>query len=128
MLSSINAHALSAPASLKNGRSGLAQQTLGSTCFTFDIAADTLPCNPAYMAKERDRSFKAHLFLGNNVTYLREASDVINGKANAKTIETLFNEKKSSEFEASLEAAYVSETFGIAYEPYRISYYSLFQN
>ncbi len=117
-----------APSALRSGRSGLVSQTLGATCYTLDISADTLPCNPAYMAKERTRIFRANAFIGNNVSYLLEASDIASGKADSKTIDTLFSDRKSSEFEADIEAGFLSDTFGIAITPYRVSFYSLFQN
>lgn len=128
LLVGVQAQALQTPRSLSAGRAGMALQTLGGTCFTLDVGVDNLPCNPAYLAKERNRSFKVQLFGGNNISYLNDAADVAQGKATAQTVQSLFAERRSSELEATAELSYTSEKFGLAYEPYRVSYYSLFQN
>lgn len=128
IFSTHTAWSLQSPSMMRSGRSGLVTQTLGPSCFTLNISSDNLPCNPAYMAKERERAFRANIFIGNNVSYIHEVSDIVSGQADSQTIETLFKDRPSSEFEAGLEAAYLAETFGISYTPYRVSYYSLFQN
>lgn len=120
--------AVEVPRHFLEGRSGLVTQSLGGTCFVFDITADTLPCNPAFMARERERTFKANIFFGNNVTYAKEASDLLNGRANQDTVQAMFGKKESSEFETVLDMAYLTETIGIALQPTRLSYYTLFRN
>ncbi len=128
LLFAAKASALSVPRALSSGRSGMAVNTLGGSCYTLDAGVDVLPCNPAYLAKERERAFKIQLYGGNNISYLNEATEVAQGKASEKTVQKLFSERKSSELEATASLGYVTETFGFSYEPYRVSYYSQFQN
>ncbi len=123
-----HAFAIEPPHYFSSGRSGLFVQTMGATCFTFDLGADSLPCNPAYMAKEREKNLKAQIFVGNNISYLNEAVDIAKGRADQQTIQSLFSKRESSELEGTLELAYLAETFGIAYEPFRVTYYSQFRN
>jgi hypothetical protein len=122
------AEAQTAPSSFASGRNGLAIQGLGNTCFSFDIGADTLPCNPAFMAMHNDQQFKVDLFGGNNFSHLSDAVALVQGTGQQSNVQTLFSAQSNSEFDAGVEAAYLNHNFGFAYEPFRVDYYSVFRN
>lgn len=124
----INAKAIEVPRSIPLGTSDFTHRSLGTTCFAMDAAIDGLPCNPAFTAKERKAQLQTHIFFGNNVSYAQDVNDILNNQTNQKNIEHLFNQTRSSEMEASVEAGFLTEKFGISFSPYRLSYYSLIRN
>ena len=128
LLFSSAAFAVEAPASMATGRSSFLTQGLGATCHAFDLASDTLPCNPAFIAFNREARFKASLFFGNNVSYSKEASDLLNDRANQDTIQKLFSKQDRSEFQTYLEAGYWGQTWGVAVSPVRLNYFTSFRN
>lgn len=128
LLSAFAAHAVEVPRYMSYGSSSFATHALGFTCFSFDVGADVLPCNPAYIAKERKKQFKATGFFGNNVSYGQQVVDLLKGQADQGTVQKLFGQKESSELEANAEAGFLMETFAISYSPARINYYTLFRN
>lgn len=128
LLAQASALAVEVPRYMSYGSSSFASHGLGYTCFAFDVGADVLPCNPAFMAKERKRVFKSNVFFGNNVSYAQEVVDLVKGNADQGTVKKLFEERESSELEANVEAGFLAETFAISYSPARINYYTLFRN
>lgn len=122
------AHAFEAPRSMATGTSGLLTRALGRMCHGFDLASDTLPCNPAFIAFKREGTLRANLFFGNNVSYTKEASDLLNERADEDTIRTLFGKQDRSEFETNLEAGYWGETWGVSVSPLRVNYGTTFRN
>jgi hypothetical protein len=124
----MSAQAFEAPRSMATGGSSFLMQSLGLMCFGFDLSADTLPCNPSFIAMKRDGRLKASIFLGNNVSYTQEASDLLNERASEETIRKLFSEQDRSEFETNLEAGYWGQTWGAAISPLRVNYMTTFRN
>ncbi|MFN7904345.1 MAG: hypothetical protein ACK5P5_04120 [Pseudobdellovibrionaceae bacterium] len=120
--------AFEAPARSLSGPNSFLGQGLGLSCFAFDLPADSLPCNPAFIAKERERKIRANLNLGNNVTYLKEAMDLSEGRANSDTIQTLFQRRENDELQAKVELGYLQETFGWSVSPFQANYNTSFQN
>jgi hypothetical protein len=116
------------PSNISSGRNGLAIQALGNTCFSFNVGADTLPCNPAFMAFQQDQNFKANLFGGNNIAHLGDAIALVQGNGQQSNVQNLFSSRNNSEFDASVEGAYLNHNFGLAYEPFRINYFSIFRD
>lgn len=127
-LHALKAHAIQMPRSMAQGNSSFMTQAMGQTCYAFDLPSDTLPCNPAFMARERERQFKANLYFGNNIRYAKEASDLLQGSANDQTIQNLFSQRESSELETAADIAFLTETMGFAIQPVRLNYYTLFRN
>jgi hypothetical protein len=122
------AHAVEVPRALAVGNADFSARSLGAACFGMDATANGLPCNPAFTGKEREAKFQTEFFFGNNVSYVKEVSHLLEGTGDADTVNTLFSQKSSSEMEARIEASYVRETWGVAYSPYRLFYYSLIRN
>jgi hypothetical protein len=122
------ARALQVPRSVALGNSDFSSRSLGATCFGMDAITNGLPCNPAFAAKERESRFQAEFFFGNNVSYISEVTDLLDGSGNPETVTRLFSQKSSSEMEARIEASYLRETWGVAFSPYRLFYYSLIRN
>ena len=128
LLFSSLAQAMQVPQTMAFGNSSFMGQAMGNTCYAFDLGADTLPCNPAFMARERERQFKANIFFGNNVKYTQEATDLLRGNANDATVQRLFSQKESSELESNVDVGFLTETFGVAYSPLRLNYYTIFHD
>ena len=120
--------AYEAPHHLISGSPSFMGQGLGLSCHAFDLPSDVLPCNPAFIAKERERRFAANTFLGNNVSYIQEAMDLSEGRANSETIQTLFRRKENDEIQAKVELGYLQETFGWSVTPLQANYNTTFQN
>jgi hypothetical protein len=122
------AQALETPRSLRGGQAGFAFRALGMGCRAFDVAADVLPCNPAHLAKNRERTFSTSLSFGNDITYSAEAKKLIDGKADKETIKNLFGERKTSDLQSQIEMGYAASNFGFAITPLGLNYRSLFRN
>ena len=125
---SVQAQAIEVPRSIPLGSSDFTHHSLGTVCFAMDSLVDGLPCNPAFTAKERKGQFQTHLFFGNNVSYVQDVKNIMSGQADQRNIDRLFNQTRSSEMEANVEAGYLTEKFGLSFSPYRLSYYSLIRN
>ena len=124
----LSAKAIEVPRSIPLGTSDFTHRSLGTTCFAMDAVVDGLPCNPAFAAKERRAQLQTHIFFGNNVSYAQDVNDILNNQTSQKNVEHLFNQTRSSEMEANVEAGFLTEKFGISFSPYRLSYYSLIRN
>ena len=128
LLLAFQVQAIEVPRSIPLGTSDFTHRSLGTTCFAMDAVVDGLPCNPAFAAKERKAQFQTHIFFGNNVSYVHDVNDIMNNQVNENNIEHLFNQTRSSEMEANVEAGFLTEKFGLSFSPYRLSYYSLIRN
>jgi hypothetical protein len=128
LLFALSARAVEVPRSLAIGSSNFTSRALAETCYTMDALIDGMPCNPAFTAKDRESKFQAHLFFGNNVSYTKEVSNLLNENGNEQDVNRLFNQKRSSEMEANVEAGFLTENFALGYSPYRLTYYSLIRN
>ncbi len=122
------ANASGLPGSSVGNESGVAIESLGQSCFAFADAQDILPCNPGYIAQERSAGFRAQMFLGNNVGYLKDVADLVNGNASSKVVQDLFSHQETAELTSALNAGYLGRTYGVEITPLRISYVTLFQN
>jgi hypothetical protein len=122
------AFAVEVPRDIALGSSDFTSRTLGNACYGMVTLVSGLPCNPAMAAKERKPRFQADLFFGNNISYVHDVSQLVDGSGDKTTVERLFNQKSSSEMEANIEASYISENWGLSYSPYRLFYYALIRN
>lgn len=125
---SLRAFALEVPRSLALGSSDFTSRSLSTACYGMEALLEGLPCNPAMTAKERESRFQTQFFLGNNISYVRDISRLVEGRGDVETVERLFNQNSSSEMEARIQASYLRETWGVSYSPYRLFYYSLIRN
>lgn len=116
------------PRELSLGRSDSASKLLGGVCFTTDTGRQALPCNPAFISRETGSDFRVQFFAGNNISYLRDVSELLSGEGDEATVERLFSQTRPSEMEANVEGAYRQPLFGIAFAPYRIIYFSAIRN
>jgi len=125
---SFQARAFEVPRAIALGSSDFTSRTLSSACFGMDALIEGLPCNPAFTAKERRSQFQTQFFFGNNVSYVREVTRLLDGSGNPDTVEKLFSQKSSAEAEANVQASYLSENWGLQFSPYRLYYYALIRN
>ncbi len=125
---SVFAWALPAPAQMTLSSSSFLGQGLGRACFAFDLPADVLSCNAAFIAKEKNRRFQAQLGFGNNVSYFDEASNLAKGKADQESIHSLFSRHHNNDLYAKAELGYVQETFAWSLTPLQVHYLSSFRN
>lgn len=103
-------------------------RALGGVCFSTDVGAEALPCNPAFISRESEPDFRAQFFFGNNVSYLEEVPRILEGSGSREDVRRLFSQTRSSELEAQLEAGYRRPTFGVALMPVRWLYSSRIRN
>lgn len=120
--------AVEVPTALSRGDSTFTSYALGAACFGMDAQVDGLPCNPAFMAKERPSEFKINFFFGNNISNVQEITKLVDGSGDEGTVEKLFHQTSSDEMEANVEATYLHENWGLSYSPYRLFFYSLIRN
>lgn len=123
-----SALAYEAPSRYLNQPQGFMASGLGRSCFALDVAADSIPCNPAFVAKEKARRFNSNLFWGNSISYLKEATDLSQGTANETTIQNLFTRHEDNELQSQIELGYWHETFSWSVTPARVNYNSTFRN
>lgn len=124
----LKAHAYEVPRHFMSGASGFMSMGFRQSCFSLDIPSDTLPCNPAFIAKEKERRFNANVYLGNNVSYLKEATDLSQGHANEDSIQTIFKRHEDNQLQTQIELGHVQETFGWAVTPMQVNYSTTFRN
>ncbi|OYZ21243.1 MAG: hypothetical protein B7Y39_09430 [Bdellovibrio sp. 28-41-41] len=124
----LNAFSYQAPNHFLSGNAGLMGTGLRQSCYALDVAADVLPCNPAFIAKEKERHFNANLSLGNNVSYLKEATDLSQGHANEDSIKKLFTQHEDNELQTQMELGHIQETFGWSVTPALVNYSTSFHN
>lgn len=122
------ADAAQAPRDLTLGPSGATARTLGGVCYSMDPGHQALPCNPAFIAREGGDEFKAEFFLGNNIAYLNDVTDLLAGQGDEGSVRRLFAQSRGSELEAQFEADYRRPTWGFGLTPYRVVYYSFVRN
>lgn len=116
------------PRDLTLGRSESNSKLLGGVCYTTDTGHQALPCNPAFISREVDPDFRAYFFAGNNISYLRDVSDLLAGDGNEDTVDRLFSQSRPAEMEANIEGAYRQPTFGVSFSPYRVLYFTAIRN
>lgn len=128
MIAVLQSHAGALPSFLRDGSTRFLARSFGSTCYTMDSMERGLPCNPAFIAKAEKRHMDGDLFLGTNMDYIRDADAMLNGESDEATVASIFSRRDSSQAEASIEAAYQAQTWGVSVEPYRLVFYSRFEN
>ena len=124
----VSVYGAEVPRSIALGSSDFTSRTLGSACYGMDVLVSGLPCNPAFIAKERKSRLQFEFFFGNNISYVHDASKLVDGTGDQATVERLFHQKSSSELEANIEASYMRENWGLSYSPYRLFYFALMRN
>lgn len=128
LMASLSIAATSAPRDLTLGISDETAKSLGNVCFATDVGAQAMPCNPAFIARESNPNFRAQIFAGNNISYLQDVSALLAGDGSQDNVHRLFNQTRASQMEANLEGGYRRPTFGLAFSPYRLTYYSFVRN
>ena len=114
--------------SFLSSMSGFMSMGLRQSCYAFDISSNTLPCNPAFIGKEKSRRFNASIFLGNNVSYLDEATDLSRGHADEFSIQKLFQRHEDDELQTQIELGHIQEKFGWSVTPMQVNYSTTFRN
>ena len=125
---SVIAGATGLPGSSVGNESGVSIEALGQSCYAISDAQDVLPCSSGYIAQERRAGFSAQVFLGNNVGYLSNVTELLNGTANSQAVHDLFSHHETAELTSALNAGYLANQYGIEITPLRITYVTLFQN
>lgn len=114
---------------LSTYRMGIAADALGSSCFAFDLGADTLPCQPADIAFTHENRGSAQIYLANNLKLSNEAIEILRqDQSTPEFLEHIFNERRSSELQGAVELAWRRQSWGLQLTPYRIFYHSSFRN
>lgn len=113
---------------VRDGGTRFLARSLGSTCYSMDSFRRGLPCNPAFVAKDKEPRFDTDLLLGSNVEYLKEAEALLDGQSSESQVAKLFARREMVEGELSLEASFQRPTWGVSIEPYRVVYVSQFEN
>lgn len=116
------------PRSFVDDSSSFTGRVLGYSCYAFDRVAGSLPCNPAHVAKDRPAKFYGSFFLGNNITFTNDATDLLKGRASEETVRGMFSRSDASELETHIELGVVGPTYGVAVIPYELKYFSVFGN
>lgn len=125
---SLAAHAATYSPAIRDGGSRFLARSLGSACYSMDSLRRGLPCNPAYVAKEKSPRFDTDLLLGSNMEYLREAESLLNGNSDEAAVAKMFSRREAVDGEISIEASFQRPTWGISVEPYRLVYVYQFEN
>lgn len=124
----VGAQAATYSAAVRDGGSRFLVRSLGSSCYSMDSLRRGLPCNPAYVAKEKKPRFDTDFLLGSNLEYLREAEALLNGASDEAAVAKMFSRREAVDGEISIEASFQRPTWGISVEPYRLVYVYQFEN
>lgn len=116
------------PVALQEGNSRFLSRALGTACYTLDSVQRGLPCNPAFVAKERAPRFDGDFVLGTQAAYLQEAENILHGRASEAQVADFFSHRETIEAEASLEFSFQTPKWGVAWEPYRLIAVTRFEN
>lgn len=128
-VSSVGASPLRVGPTLATYRAGIVADALGMACFAFDLGADTLPCQPADVAFTDHRQSQARIYLANNLKVSDEALDILRrNESTPEFLEQIFNDRRSSELQASLDLAWRREGWALQLTPARLFYHSSFRN
>jgi hypothetical protein len=118
---------------------------LGTACIAMRSVRFVLACNPAFAdtppldtgdvwpySRESDRDtrrlFAADLFFGNDYSTLKEINQILNGPHSQDFVNDLFSKHQVIEAEASGEFTLRDHYFGLAFEPIRLTYFSVIRN
>ncbi len=119
--------AVDVPRGLSSGRSDFKSHVLGDNCYSMDLLG-SLPCNPAFLARDPKKNWNAHVFFGNNVQYYKDAKDVLDNRGDTATFQRLFNQTRSSDLEADLELGLRQDHYAFSLSPSKIAYYTLIRD
>lgn len=128
LINSIFSWGYEAPRKILSEPSSFATKGLGFSCYALDLPADVLPCNPAFISKERNRRFSLGAYWGNHVSYMDEATDLSEGRADSETIRNLFQNHSDNELQSQIEFGYIQELFGFSVTPFQVNYLTHFRN
>lgn len=98
---------------------------LGHACSAISSISAILPCNPAFADSRKAKQFAAHLFIGNDTATIRRIDRLISGPHTQEFAESLFQDSRPIEMEASGEFSFRTRYFGAAFTPYRLTYFSM---
>lgn len=103
-------------------------RSLGKSCYSFMRITHGRPCNPAQVAKPSEDEFYGDFLWSNQLEFVPQASKLLQGEGDARTVDELFSKRRESALDSHIELGYRVPTFAVALLPYQIQYESRFSN
>lgn len=104
------------------------RRALGPLCYSMDRLEEHLPCNPAFLARERDVKFDATLALGENVSALRNLHAIFDSRVEESMIRDIFAGHNELVLEGDIKGSVKYKLWGVSLTPYRAYAYSVIRN
>lgn len=104
--------------------------SLGETCHVIFLPGHLVPCNPAFLPidadkTERDSFLNGNIYLGDDYSKITEYFKILNNEDKAELAERFLNEKDPIAMQASTSLWMKSSWFSATFTPYKISYFSV---
>ena len=101
---------------------------VGRACTVLESTPSSLPCNPAYVALHPQKSFAAHVYMGNDYETATQIRKIVNGDVTSSYAQKLMSRPEPLRMESNLELTYRTSHFGVSVVPERDTYYSIARN
>ncbi len=103
------------------GGSDFTSEAMGNLCFTFDPFEDHLPCNPSFLAFEREPKLQLDMGASESVGEVSDSYDLIDGR-NGRSLENdLISGRKNFSALGGFEASYAQKLWGVSWVPRRVA-------
>jgi hypothetical protein len=117
------------PPTVDARETSLGAKGVAHACLTMLNTKDSLPCNPALMARWRKTGFIGQATFGNSYESLSTANKILSGDGvDTPLLQSLFQRNQIIEMQAQGELAFWSRGLGVQFVPAHIDFYSIVRN
>jgi hypothetical protein len=116
------------PSRFTFGQLTLGAMGVAEACLTMTNLNDSLPCQPAFLAKQKKGTFIAQLAFGDSYTGLQTADHILNKNIDSNFVSSLFQQNQVISMEANSELTFIGPHFAAQFVPYQITYFSVIRD
>ncbi len=116
------------PAKFDSLQYSLGARGVGQACLTMSNLGDSVPCQPALLAKRTKGNFMAQAAFGNSYEAIENANHLLNKDVDATFMKSMFEQNRIMEMQANGELVFLAPHFSAQFIPYQISYTSVIRN
>ncbi len=109
-------------------KSSFVSYSLGDVCYSLSEWESHLPCNPAFIAFTRPRSFFISLMGASDLRHYEDINSLVNKASDKDTVQRVFDKGNSYESFANVEMGYYANNFGVSLSPARYYIYDYIRN
>lgn len=97
-------------------------------CYAFEDETPGLPCNPSFLAIQREPQVWISGLGNNNLSYFEDVSDIIKGPINTDLLLSMINHNSNEHFIASLSLGYMQSNWGFNIIPEKLILFTKIRN